>query len=114
MEITDEKESVSVTNTGDRAGAEVVQVYISADAKTTSIARPKKELKGFRKVFLQPGELKRVRIPLDRFSTSFWDEVLGSWVSEKGLYSVQVGRSSAEILLEGVYEIKETSTWSGL
>ena len=81
---------VRIQNTG-LAGAEVVQVYIAADPKTSSIARPKKELKGFSKVFLQPQEAKEVSIGLDKQAFAFWDEVLKAWVCEQGVYKVLVG-----------------------
>lgn len=103
-----------MTNTGRLTGAEVVQVYVAADPRTTSISRPKKELKGFAKIFLEPGQSGRVQIVLDRFATAFWDEVLNQWVNEKGIYRVMIGRSSMNIVLEGNFEIEETTTWNGL
>ena len=106
--------SLTVTNAGKLAGAEVVQVYVAADPRTTSISRPQKELKGFAKVFLEPGQSERVEIALDRFATTFWDEVLNRWVSETGKYRVMIGKSSANIVLEGSFIIEETTTWVGL
>ncbi|KAH6884285.1 glycosyl hydrolase family 3 N terminal domain-containing protein [Thelonectria olida] len=106
--------TLSVSNSGDVAGAETVQLYISADETTSSIARPVKELKGFAKVHLQPGETRRVEIAFDRFTTSFWDQELHAWVCEKGQYKVLVGPSSHRIVLEGVLEVKETTTWSSV
>ncbi|KAF7530740.1 hypothetical protein PCG10_000250 [Penicillium crustosum] len=94
-------------------GATVVQVYISP-SPTNSISRPIKELKGFAKVFLDSCECQDVVIKLDRLSTSFWDETLGCWVSEKGIYGVHVGHSSADIVLSGSLEVEETTTWTGL
>lgn len=95
-------------------GAEVSQLYIAADEATSSIQRPRKELKGFKKTYLQPGETKRVEIPLDRFTTSFWDEELHCWLSEKGVYTVLVGSSSNKILLEGDLHVEATTRWIGL
>ncbi|GAM40363.1 glycosyl hydrolase family 3 protein [Talaromyces pinophilus] len=106
--------TLNVRNTGGVAGAEVVQLYIAADATTASIARPIKELKGFAKVILQPGETRSVSIPFDRFTTAFWDQEAHVWTCENGPYRVLVGSSSQSILLEGVLEMKETTTWSGL
>ncbi|KAH2732912.1 hypothetical protein KXW77_003149 [Aspergillus fumigatus] len=106
--------TLNVRNSGDVAGAEVVQLYIAADPTTSSIARPIKELKGFPKVALQPDETRRVSIPFDRFTTAFWDQEAHVWTCEKGRYRVLVGSSSQNILLEGVLEIQETTTWSGL
>ncbi|KAG5801424.1 hypothetical protein H9Q74_014032 [Fusarium xylarioides] len=105
--------SFEVTNSGSVAGAEVSQLYIAADESTSSIQRPKKELKGFKKTHLQPGETKRVEIPLDRFTTSFWDEELRCWVSERGVYKVLVGSSSNKILLEADLHIEATTRWTG-
>lgn len=105
---------LEVTNLGTVAGAEAIQLYIAADETTCSIAKPKKELKGFKKVHLQPGETQRVQIPLDRFTTAFWDEETHCWVCEKGVYKVLVGSSSQKILLEGKLEVMETAYWSGL
>ncbi|CEJ60846.1 hypothetical protein PMG11_09402 [Penicillium brasilianum] len=106
--------TLNIRNSGDVAGAEVVQLYIAADTTTSSIARPIKELKGFSKVTLQPGETRSVSIPFDRFTTAFWDQEAHFWTCEKGRYRVLVGPSSQNILLEGVLEIKKTTTWSGL
>ncbi|CAG8977350.1 hypothetical protein HYALB_00011365 [Hymenoscyphus albidus] len=107
------KLSVKVTNTGEVAGAEVVQVYISQ--KNPSIKRPKKELKGFRKVFLEKGESQNVQIDIEtKYATSFWDEVRDSWICEKDTYEVLVGSTSAEIAQKGSFEVGETSWWKGL
>lgn len=102
-----------VTNTGSRAGAEVVQVYV--DAKNPSINRPVKELKGFKKVFLEPGEHAEVGIDMDKkYTTSFWDEGRDAWIMEKGWYGILVGNSSQKIGQEGSFEVGETVWWTGL
>ncbi|CAH0018761.1 unnamed protein product [Clonostachys rhizophaga] len=106
--------TLNIRNSGDVAGAEAVQLYIAADPTTSSIARPIKELKGFTKVYLQPGEMRSISIPFDRFTTAFWDQEAHVWMCETGRYTVMVGSSSQNILLEGVLEMKETTTWSGL
>jgi beta-glucosidase len=103
-----------VTNTGRLAGAEVVQLYLAADPRTTSIKRPKKDLKGFAKIFLGPGQSERVEIALYRFATIFWDEVFNKWVNEEGKYHVMIGKSSMNIVLDGSFKIEETTTWTGL
>jgi beta-glucosidase len=104
---------VEVQNTGPRAGAEVVQVYVSA--KSPRIQRPTKELKGFQKVFLEPGETKSVRLVLERnYATSFWDESRHAWACEKGSYDVLVGNSSNGLLLSKSFTIEKTTWWSGL
>jgi beta-glucosidase len=79
-----------------------------------TIARPVKQLKGFAKVYLPPRETRRVEIPLDRFSTTYWDQELHMWVCEKGQYKVLAGSSSRDIRLEGVLDVEKTTRWSGV
>jgi beta-glucosidase len=90
---------LTVTNTGKVAGAEVVQVYVK-DEKA-SVKRPEKELKGFEKVFLKPGESKVVSVALDAGAFQFYDEAKKSWVLEPGKFGVLVGSSSRDIRLTG-------------
>ena len=87
--------TVDVTNTGQRAGAETVQLYISD--KKASVERPVKELKGFRKVFLRPGETQSVSITVGRDALSFYDEASSSWKAEPGLFEALIGSSAADI-----------------
>ena len=89
------KITIPVTNTGSVAGAEVVQLYI-AD-KEASVDRPVKELKGFEKVWLEPGETKNVEFTIDRSALSFYDESSKSWVAESGAFEVLVGAASDDI-----------------
>ena len=97
---------VTVTNTGDREGAEIVQVYVAKpDAK---IFRPAQELKGFAKVQLQPGESKTVTIPLDDKAFRYWNTKTDSWEVEGGSYELRVGASSADIRLTAVVEVAGT------
>jgi len=91
--------SFDLENTGDRAGAEVAQVYVSD--RESRVPRPPKELKGFAKVQLSPGETQRVTITLDRRALSYYDVASKAWRADPGLFDVQVGRSSAEIELRG-------------
>jgi beta-glucosidase len=91
--------SLDVTNTGDRAGAEVVQVYV-ADAHS-AVPRPPKELKGFARVRLEPGETRRVTIELDRRSFAYYDTGRKRWAVAPGVFGVLVGRSSTAIELRG-------------
>jgi beta-glucosidase len=88
-----------LTNSGNRAGAEVAQVYI-ADTHSR-VPRPPKELKGFAKIELQPGETQRVTIELNRRSLSYYDVEAKAWHAEPGEFDVLVGRSSAAIELRG-------------
>lgn len=87
--------SVVVTNTGKRAGAEIVQLYISK--KDPVVFRPKQELKGFAKVFLQPGESRRVPISLDDKTFRYWEKETGRFEIEPGGYEIRIGVSSEDI-----------------
>lgn len=96
--------SVDVTNTGSKAGAEVVQLYV-ADKKA-SVDRPLKELKGFKKVFLQPGETKSVSITINKDALSFYDEATQSWKAEDGDFEALVGNSSDNISSKVAFKLK--------
>lgn len=87
--------SVPVTNTGKVAGAEVVQVYVS-DLEA-SVDRPVKELKGFAKVYLEPGQTKTVKVELDKRAFSFFDVARHEWVAEEGDFDILVGAASDDI-----------------
>lgn len=91
--------SVDVTNTGARAGAAVAQLYVASQG--AAVPRPPKELKGFTKVVLQPGETRRVTIPLDIRSLAYYDVNGKAWRADKGTYQVLVGNSSADIAVTG-------------
>ncbi len=87
--------SVPVTNTGDRAGDEVVQLYIR-DVESTLI-RPEKELKGFSKVHLEPGETKTATFTIDRSMLAFFDDAQHAWVAEPGRFEAIVAASATDI-----------------
>jgi beta-glucosidase len=89
--------SVTVTNTGDRDGAEVVQVYVQ-DVES-SVARPVRELKGFAKVVLAAGASQTVSIELDQRAFAFWSTQLGRWAVEAGTFVLGVGPSSRDLPL---------------
>ena len=91
-----------VANTGSRAGAEVPQVYVGAPA---AAGEPPKQLKGYRKVEVQPGESEHVSLKLDQRAFSFWDRGVHDWRVAPGCYSIMVGRSSADLPLKGVIGI---------
>jgi beta-glucosidase len=93
--------SVEVENIGRRAGDEVVQLYIRDPVAT--MARPVKELKGFQRVTLQPGEKRRVEFVLDRQHLGFWNRQM-RFVVEPGEFRVMVGSSSADVL-EAKFEV---------
>jgi beta-glucosidase len=88
--------SVDVRNTGKRAGAEVVQLYV-ADEATTDVVRPVKELKGFARVSLAPGESKTVKFSLSARDLAYYDAYVKDWISTPGSYAIHVGSSSADI-----------------
>ena len=98
--------TLTVTNTGTRAGAEIVQLYVAKpDAK---IFRPAQELKGFAKVHLQPGESQTVTIPLDDKAFRYWNTQTNRWEVEGGQYELRVGASSADIRLTAAVDIAGT------
>lgn len=86
---------IPVTNCGDRAGAEVVQLYISR--KDSPVQSPVKELKGFSKVWLEPGETKEVSISVDKDDLSRFDAEKHCWTADRGEYTAQIGASSDDI-----------------
>jgi beta-glucosidase len=98
---------VEVANTGDRAGAEVVQLYV-ADLEC-SVTRPARELKAFAKVALDPGESGDVELHLDHRSFAFWSVALGRWVVESGTFELHVGTSSRDLPHRLVLEIEAPS-----
>lgn len=85
-----------VTNTGSRRGAHVLQVYIHDPV--ASVPRPPRELKGFKKVWLEAGESKTIAVSLDQRAFSYWSEALDRWVVESGTFSIQVGDHSRAIV----------------
>ena len=87
--------TVPVTNTGDRAGSETVQLYIH-DVKS-SVERPVKELKAFQKVYLQPGETRNVTLTIGTDALSFYDEQTGQWRAEAGDFDALIGTVSDQL-----------------
>jgi beta-glucosidase len=87
--------SIDVTNTGSVAGKEVVQVYVHD--RQARLVRPPKELKGFAKVELQPGETKTIRIPLDFRAFAYYDPAYQRWITEDGEFDILIGASAADI-----------------
>jgi beta-glucosidase len=92
-----------VSNTGNREGADVAQVYVAE--MHSKVPRPPKELKGFIKVKLRPGETRRVSVSLDRRALSYYDVGAKQWHADPGEFGVLVGRSSADIVLEGTLKL---------
>ena len=100
--------SFSVTNTGARAGDAVPQLYLAPEH--SSVPWPPKELKGFSRITLKPGETKTVRIPLHGRSFAYFDAQANNWHVEKGTYDVMVGSSSEQIELRGKVNVPQDRT----
>jgi beta-glucosidase len=96
--------TVEVTNTGAAEGSEVVQIYVAPPRD--NIHKPIRELKGFSKVHLKPGENRTVSVVIDKEDLRFWDVGEGRFVLEDGVYTVQAGKNSSEIVLEANVDIK--------
>jgi len=94
--------SVDIANIGERAGAEVIQLYIS-DVEA-SVERPPKELMGFNKAYLKPGQKQTVTFTLGKSDLSFWDERANRWIAEKGVFEILIGSSSRDVRLHGEFE----------
>ena len=101
--------TVPVTNTGDREGKEVVQVYVR-DVKS-SVVRPNKELKAFRKVAVAPGETVNVELTLDRNAFAFYNDKTKQWEVEPGKFEILVGNSSANLTSRLPLNIPTSLTW---
>ena len=96
--------SADVTNTGDRAGAEVVQLYIGDEQ--SSLPRPVKELKGFQKVSLNPGQTRTVTFEITLGMLQYYDDAKGAWVAEPGAFTAYVGAASDDIRGTVEFELK--------
>ena len=108
-EITDQEMTtvtVKVKNTGKCAGREVVQLYVCP--LESSIDRPVRELKGFEKIELKPGEEKTVSFTLDRHSFAYYDTQIHDWHVESGRFAVDIGSSSRDIRQSGILEVRST------
>lgn len=92
-----------VENTGTREGGEIAQVYVSQGKP--SLPRPVKELKGFQKVFLKPGEKQRVSIPLNLSAFTYYDPDKKGWLAEQGEFAILIGSSSRDIQLESRFHL---------
>lgn len=95
--------SFTLTNTGDRAGTEVAQLYVSCPG--SGVHRPRKELKGFRKVFLNAGESCRVTIPFDGFTFRYFDVRSNGWKVEEGEYQILIASDVSRVQLEGTLHV---------
>ena len=98
--------TVTVKNTGSRAGRTVAQLYVGA--KGGEIIRPVRELKGFEKIELQPGESRDITFTLDKRAFAYWNAQIHDWHVESGEYTVAVGRSSRDIAVEAPVRVEST------
>ena len=96
--------TVSVTNTGSKAGAETLQLYISKPKSKTD--RPVKELKAFQKVFLEPGECRDVTLTIDREALCYYNEAISGWTAEPGTYEALIGTASDQISQKVIFTHK--------
>ena len=103
--------SVDVTNTGPRTGMEVVQLYVRDER--SKVQRPEKELKGFAKVELQPGETRSVSFQLGQEALAFFDDGLHCWVAETGTFQVLLGSSSQQIRAAAAFNLSATAKFGG-
>ncbi len=101
--------SVDITNTGQRAGKEIVQVYVRDEQ--ASLQRPEKELKAFAKVQLELGERKTVTLSLARDALAYYDDLTHEWVAEAGEFEVFVGASSQDIRARAPFTLTATTRW---
>ena len=107
LKVTADSVSLTVTNTGARDGAEIVQVYIAKPG--AEIFRPAQELKAFARVPLAAGESRTVTLPLDDKAFRYWNTRTNGWEIEGGRYEVRVGASSADIRLTANVDIRGTN-----
>lgn len=108
LQVTDEGVSFDLTNTGDVAGKEIVQLYIGAESDT--IFRAKKELKGFKKVYLFPNETKHIDIPFDDYSFRYFNVKTNRWEIEANDYQLSIATSSADVKLTATLTVEGTTT----
>ena len=99
--------TVTVKNTGSRAGKAVAQLYVAAPEM--DVLRPVRELKGFEKVHLEPGEAKDVSFTLDKRSFAYWNETLHDWHVVSGKYAIQIGASSRDLPLCAAVDVTGTA-----
>ena len=101
--------SIDITNTGQRTGKEIVQVYVRD--QQANLQRPEKELKAFAKVQLDPGERKTVTFSLGREALAYYDDLSREWVAEAGEFEVLVGASSQDIRASATFTLTATTRW---
>lgn len=102
--------SVDVTNTGNRSGKEVVQLYVAPKGGT--IVRPVRELKAFEKIELDIGATRTVQFQLDSRAYAYWSTEIHDWHVESGEYEIQIGRNAQEVILSGSVYVESETTLS--
>ncbi|SPO00314.1 related to beta-glucosidase [Cephalotrichum gorgonifer] len=106
-----------VGNTGSKAGKTVIQIYVSYNGTSTAAAhhpRPPKELKSFKKLHLEPGERRGVKLTLDKYAFSFFDAQKGQWKLQRGTYTVHASFSSVDMPLSVELNVPTSQYWSGV
>jgi len=99
--------SLTLRNTGSRAGTETVQLYLHAASSATSVERAVQDLRAFQQVDLNPGESKRVRFTLTTGATAYFDEKRQDWMQDQAVFEVRVGSSSRDIRVRGTLSVTE-------
>lgn len=100
---------IEITNMGDVAGKEIVQLYIHD--RVSRLSRPEKELKGFQKLELEPGETKKVTFTIDRSALTYWDDRDHLWIAEAGDFDVLIGRSASEVESRATFTLSKSETF---
>ncbi|WVQ91624.1 hypothetical protein IAS59_005425 [Cryptococcus gattii] len=108
--------TLTITNHGPLAGAEVVQIYVSPLQSASCFRRPKQELKGFQKVFLHPGEAKEVEIVLDKWALAYYNDSASCWTAERGEFAIHAAKSSRskDKMSSRCIWLPKTMIWTGL
>jgi len=107
LKISKDSVRFTITNTGNKDGAEIAQVYVGKP--DSDLFRARRELKGFTKMYFQAGESKAVTIPLDEYAFRYFNVLTGRYEIEKGTYTIEVGASSDQILLTGRIDVEGTT-----
>ncbi|EJD37897.1 glycoside hydrolase family 3 protein [Auricularia subglabra TFB-10046 SS5] len=107
--------TISISNTGSRAGTEIVQVYVSPPPHPLGEPLPSRVLRGFaRAADLKPGESRNVTVALDKYAFSSWDEERKAWVVRKGTFGISVAASSVDIKFTATVDVSKTLYWNGV
>jgi beta-glucosidase len=105
LRVSADSVSATVQNVGTRPGVDVPQLYLGLPSPAPGVVQPPKQLKGFQKVALAPGQSSRVTFPVDARSLSYWNSSNNGWRVAPGCYGVMVGRSSRDTVLRGTLRV---------